>query len=323
MAIKRDPAVKRALGETAIFGEAHPESFPPCRIVSDASISTTTKAGMYMAIVSYIFSQPPFELGWLRNYADRTDELFPFLVEPRVSLADLPSDIPADHRTTFLALRGFLACGVLLHVLSKRYDVEYGINPAGKKRLAVPFRANQTPAERAEYGHPDCAIALTTLAYHYRGLSLQQFTNALKVLLAYEDAAQNYFRDWVELSLPRMKQSGADWESVQRVDQIDPQNHTQAKLLYEYFRFNELAINFWLNHCVFPQESMQHPQKLVANAWHLVANPRYVHSELDGCDDAHGATAATVHGFSGTNDNHRMLPLQVDYCCTCAKLCPC
>jgi hypothetical protein len=230
MAIKRDPAVKRALGETAIFGEAHPESFPPCRIVSDASMITTTKVDVYMAIVSYIFSQPPFELGWLRNYADRTDELFPFLVEPRVSMADLPPDIPANHRTTFLALRGFLACGVLLHVLLKRYDVEYGINPDGKKRLAVPFRANQTPAERAEYGHPDCAIALTTLAYHYRGLSLQQFTNALKVLLAYEDAAQNYFRDWVELSLPRMKQSGVDWESVQRVDQIDPQNHTQAKL---------------------------------------------------------------------------------------------
>jgi hypothetical protein len=99
---------------------------------------------------------------------------------------------------------------------------------------------------------------------------------------------------------------------------------TASCRLYEYFRFNELAINFWLNHCVFPHETMQHPQKLVANAWHLVANPQYVHSEpsIDGCDDAHRATAATVHGFSGTNGNHRMLPLQVDYCCTCAKLRP-
>ena len=55
-------------------------------------------------------------------------------------------------------------------------------------------------------------------------------------------------------------------------------------------------IDFWLNYCVFPRDTKQFPQRMTANSWHVAENPR-------------GGSA--VVGFSGTNDNHRLLPLQV------------
>lgn len=64
--------------------------------------------------------------------------------------------------------------------------------------------------------------------------------------------------------------------------------------MLKYFSHNTRVVNFWLTHCVFPLETKQFAQRLACNAWHLA-------------DNAHGMVA----GFSGTNDNHRLLPLQV------------
>ena len=68
----------------------------------------------------------------------------------------------------------------------------------------------------------------------------------------------------------------------------------QMDQLHTHFSHNMAAVDFWLNSCVLPKETQQYPQRLVANAWHLADSP-------SGC----------VVGFSGTNDNHRLLPLQV------------
>eukprot|EP00887_Chlorella_sp_A99_P004660 scaffold4.g4660.t1 len=54
------------------------------------------------------------------------------------------------------------------------------------------------------------------------------------------------------------------------------------------------AVDFWLNTLVLPAETQQFPERLVASAWHMADNAR-----------------GRVCGFSGTNDNHRLLPLQV------------
>jgi hypothetical protein len=74
---------------------------------------------------------------------------------------------------------------------------------------------------------------------------------------------------------------------------------------------------------------MQYPQKLVANAWDLSHNTRYImedvktlSAEIDAVDAAHFATAGPVHGFSGTNDNQQTLPLSVSclyYCISCTR----
>lgn len=74
-----------------------------------------------------------------------------------------------------LALRGLIGFGLLEHCLSKRHRSDYGFAPELKrKRIAVPFRASDTPAQRAEFAHPDIALVLTTLAGLYSGLTEMQ-----------------------------------------------------------------------------------------------------------------------------------------------------
>ena len=87
-----------------------------------------------------------------------------------------------------------------------------------------------------------------------------------------------------------------DRPSIDKFSKLDPTNSTQLDLLVLVFSHNMAMIDFWLNYCVFPRDTKQFPQRMTANSWHVAENPR-------------GGSA--VVGFSGTNDNHRLLPLQV------------
>ena len=78
------------------------------------------------------------------------------------------------------------------------------------------------------------------------------------------------------------------------VSKIDPSNEQQMKRLWTYFSHNTEVINWWLNTCVLPCETQQYPKRLCTSSWHVAGNP---------CRE--------IVGFSGTNDNHRLLPLQV------------
>ena len=71
-------------------------------------------------------------------------------------------------------------------------------------------------------------------------------------------------------------------------------NAQQLELLHKYFSHNMAAVGFWLSFCVLPLETGQYPQRLACSAWDLADNPR-----------------GRVVGFSGTKDNHRLLPLQL------------
>jgi hypothetical protein len=75
------------------------------------------------------------------------------------------------------------------------------------------------------------------------------------------------------------------------VMKLDTSNSQQMELMHAHFSHNMAAVDFWLNSCIFPTETQQYPQRLVANAWNLADNPR-----------------GMVVGFSGTDDNHRLLP---------------
>ena len=88
--------------------------------------------------------------------------------------------------------------------------------------------------------------------------------------------------------------SSDDLRSFDNVAKVDPTNRQQLELLYQYFSHNLETIDFWLNFCVFPTETRQFPQHMDCNAWHLADN-----------------SSGKLFGFSGTNDNHRLLPLQV------------
>jgi hypothetical protein len=88
-----------------------------------------------------------------------------------VEEGDLWSDSTAH---TLLLLRGLIAEGVLAFAFSqKRWRVDYGLvnNRMPPTRLAVPYRAMDSPSPRSEFSHPDVVILLTSLSYYYGGLS--------------------------------------------------------------------------------------------------------------------------------------------------------
>ena len=113
-----------------------------------------------------LVSAPPRHMLWLRQCDTPTQESFIKCMTDAGIGADMEleslEDVKRDH---LLALRGLLAYGILEHCLMKRHRVDYGVDRfKGRKRLAIPFRACETPVPRAEFGHPD--VALVSPFYH-------------------------------------------------------------------------------------------------------------------------------------------------------------
>ncbi|CAM9546328.1 unnamed protein product, partial [Sphacelaria rigidula] len=174
-----------------------------------------------------------------------------------------------------------------------RARVNYGVarTSTAKKRLAIPFRASNTPADRSEWKQPDVAITLTTLSYYYDGLSRAEFRQALATLLSMADSAQaDYYNAWLAVTQPAEE----DMEAMDSVLKVDLSNEPQMDLLYKHFGHNFEVINFWLQFIVIPTETKLCPKSIGTNSWFLAQN-----------------STGWISGFSGTNDNHRLLPLQV------------
>eukprot|EP00434_Breviolum_minutum_P034401 symbB.v1.2.030448.t1/scaffold3429.1/size56941/4 len=271
------------------------EAFDHLRLIPGAELEQTMTR-LRLAMAEALMEDPPYELAWLKNYKPGASDyraLINFLTDPEQEDSILPDELLEERKTMILALRGFLAFSVLQHCLEKRHSVEYGIRRSHGKRLAVPYRASNTPSERSEFKHPDCAIVLTLLSYFDDGLSFDELKQAFAALLKCDQSVQeDRYRIWFQLSRNRMEEEHQ--LSLQRVSMIDLSNEQQLLSLHEYFGMNFETIAFWVCHCIFPHETSQYPQKLVATGWDLV-------------DNAEGL----VGGFSGTNDNAMALPLQV------------
>ncbi|KAG2455049.1 hypothetical protein HYH02_000874 [Chlamydomonas schloesseri] len=269
--------------------------------------------GWYRQLVGHVLEHLPFEFRKMeslllhKNWGKK-------LVVACVTVADTSADGVRGWmlRTTLmgpggapqlydfiLALRGLLGCGVLRHGLLLRQQVEYGIDRRkstggrARTRMAVPYRAAHTPSERSEFAQPDVALLLTHLAYYYDGLSLPEFTAAVERLLhgLGKEAAADHYREWLELAgdslPPEDKARFAD------VNQLDASSSSQMATMHRHLRRNTAVVDFWLRYCVLPAETRQYPQRLGASAWDLAA------------------AGDRVMGFSGTNDNYRLLPLRV------------
>jgi hypothetical protein len=100
---------------------------------------------------------------------------------------------------------------------------------------------------------------------------------------------------------------------------LDPTNAALMATLHSTFSHNMEAINFWLRFCVFTSDTQQYPQRLMTSAWHLAAaNPGAAAGQ--GRSKASKSAAAAIQapqsslvGFSGTKDNHRLLPAMVQH----------
>ncbi|CAN9193922.1 unnamed protein product [Alternaria alternata] len=197
-------------------------------------------------------------------------------------------------RKTLLLIRGLLHHRILLLCLRKRWNVQYGLHPT-RDPMAVPFEAKGIPSEQAEFGHPDAAILLTCLAFYYTGLSLVQFREALRHILASHDPASEYDR-WTSScdSLP---------EALHHWNVINSDDQDQMEELWRHLRTNTIALDHYMNHFVFPAHAKQFDTELQASGWDLPLFPR--------TDSDKTLTRARTTGFSGTSDNKTMLPLTI------------
>ncbi|KAH9988207.1 hypothetical protein BJV77DRAFT_964507 [Russula vinacea] len=185
-----------------------------------------------------------------------------------------------------LLLRGLLMAGegILGYVLKeRRWRVDYGLDPS-RTQLAVPYRAKDVPSLRAEFGHPDVAIALTCLSYYYGGLTKDQLLLCFD-LLARVDNPETEYDYWVELEhdLPA---------ALCQLNGVNPKDETQVdELLIPLFSRNKKVVDFYLSQVVFPRAAREFPSKLPTSAWDLVEDKKNL-----------------TTGFSGTNDNRYLLP---------------
>lgn len=163
-----------------------------------------------------------------------------------------------------LLLRGLLACDVLLFALAeRRWRVDYGLSPT-RTMLAVPYRAKDVPAPRAEFGHPDVTIVLTCLSYYYGGLTEEQLRTAFEILQEQDDSSTEYAH-WLRDHDPDLVP-----ESIRDLKNVNIKSSEQwEKHLFPLFSRNQGAVDLYLSRVVFPREAKEFPWKLAASSWDL------------------------------------------------------
>jgi hypothetical protein len=193
-----------------------------------------------------------------------------------------------DKFDSLLLLRGLIAHGILVHSLKdKRWRVDYGLDP-GRSMLAVPFRAKDSPAPRAEFGHPDMILVLTCLSYYYGGIKNEQLDTTFCLLSATDDPDLRY-QDWIKGALQNIPKN---LRSLRGLNLDDPKQKYDH--VFPLLRHNKAVIDFYLSQCVFPKEAKEFKHKLTTNAWDLAQEKTRL-----------------ITGFSGTNDHSYLLPLSM------------
>jgi len=184
-------------------------------------------------------------------------------------------------------LRGLISHNILLFsLMEKRWKVDYGLD-LKRSLLAVPYRAKDSPAGKAEFSHPDVALTLTCLSYYYGGLSETQLEMCFKNLHKSDNPALKYER-WINgVVLPK--------PYLKRLNGINLDDKKQwQEVIYPIFCYNKAVIDSYLSDVVFPKQAKEFPHKLSTSGW-----------------DIAGLKKHPTTGFSGTNDNRYLLPLSI------------
>ncbi|UNI17476.1 hypothetical protein JDV02_003816 [Purpureocillium takamizusanense] len=283
---------RRAKAESAQgleFDEESRASFPLTRFLSSAAGD-----GILLRSVAEIC-----ELGFqnfpiARQSEDMRSRIQDYIMNPNPPVKTTTEVESGPFWTRFknnvLFLRGLFAGGILRFVFGqKRWRVNYGLDPARKPstRLAVPYRAKDSPSLRSEFSHPDVVVCLTCLSYYYGGLGDEDLTMSLDLLLR-SDQVDLEYKAWVATS------DGLR-ESFHHPRSINLRDREQCfRDVFPSFRRSKGAVDYFLSHFVFPLEMKEFPHKLSASGWDL-ATPRQ----------------QPLTGFSGTNDSQHVLPTPI------------
>jgi hypothetical protein len=218
------------------------------------------------------------------------------------NITDRMHEMYADNqaaRCNIHLLRGLLVHRILLLTLKKRWNVQYGLHP-GRDPLAVPFHAKGVPSEQAEWGHPDVAILFTCLAFYYGGLALSQLRQSLEHVLKSDDPSREYDR-WTH-DLRSLPDSLREWSA------INVEDDTQLEEIWQHVRYNVVVIDYFINNFVFPIYAKQFHMKLQASGWDI---PLFSTESPRSTPSKRTLHPSLTTGFSGTNDNRTMLPLNI------------
>lgn len=220
---------------------------------------------------------------------------------PRPSSISRISRICPDQpfvRQTIYLLRGLLVNRILMMALKKRWNVQYGLHPT-RDPIAVPFSAKGVPSEQSEWGHPDVAILFTCLAFYYDGLNVPQLRQCLEHILKLDDPSTEYLK-WVQSS-PSFPSSLRAWNSINTDDE------QQIGEIWNCVKYSSTSIDYFLNNFVFPRHAKQFKVKLQTNGWDIPLS-----RAGEASTRTTGLAKPLTTGFSGTNDNRTMLPLNVE-----------
>ena len=227
---------------------------------------------------------------------------------PRPSTVDRVRRMCPDKvhiRQIIYLLRGLLVNRILMMTLKKRWNVQYGLHPL-RDPIAVPFHAKGVPSDQSEWGHPDVAIMFTCLAFYYDGITAAQLRQALEHVLKSDDPSSEYDR-WTQ-STEGLPDSLRDWNVINLDDEI------QLSEVWKAVRYNMVVIDYFLNNFVFPRHAKQFKVKLQSNGWDIPimttkADDAFIREMVKNPKMLPGVSLTT--GFSGTNDNRTMLPLNI------------
>ena len=111
----------------------------------------------------------------------------------------------------------------------------------------------------------------TVLSYYHRGISPSENEEVVKVLLSLGSKVQiAEYDNNLRLKSARPTMTTEQLSALDSVAKLDVESTVQLHLLHEVFHNNmKTAIDFWLSNCVFPTETGQFLQSLIANAFHL------------------------------------------------------
>ncbi|KAF2131741.1 hypothetical protein P153DRAFT_336326 [Dothidotthia symphoricarpi CBS 119687] len=192
-----------------------------------------------------------------------------------------------------LHVRGLIGGGVLRFILErKRWRVDFGLDSSRtpSTKLAVPFKSKDSPSQRSEFSHPDVVLLLTQLSFYYGGLSNAEMFDIITHLLRSDQSVMQY-NEWVKTASSDLPRAFRNLSGINIKDRMQC-----VEELFPYLRYSRAAIDYFLNHLVFPKEMREYPERISASGWDLGAKK-----------------ANPTTGFSGTADTSHVLPLDVKH----------
>ncbi|KAJ8607127.1 hypothetical protein MRB53_040480 [Persea americana] len=267
-------------------------AFPRLRLLKeDAEVSLSIR------IADEICKGKLDTLNVTRQCPGLRDAIFTYITKQVLTTEDIQS-VEDDWmtidstRSILLLLRGLLVGGVLAFALrQKRWRVHYGrtADRVPPTKLAVPYRAKDTPSPRSEFSYPDVVIILTSLSYYYEGLNDGDLFAAFTHLMNADQAAIEY-QQWV-------KDASSLAPAFRQLAGINLKDRPQCiREIFPALRHGKSVIDYFLSRLVFPREMREFPHKLSVSGWDIGKSKKL----------------ATT-GFSGTIDSRFLLPLDTAY----------